>query len=299
MKYTITILLIPALVLAFTYYGGTQEPFHFWGAGIRALACGRAFVALADDSSAILWNPAGCALLTSTEVMATYARPFGNLYGTTYQTLTFAKPIRYSMADIPEMEKNLGTFSLAFAYARASDIGSPDEPVQVNYTDFLSAFSYAKDISKTMSFGFTFKIRRLSVADLSDTGFGFDMGIMMIPNEFIHLGLKLENIKGAQIKLKEIAQEDETNLWLGGDFTTTYIDILGAMNINLSGDKTFHAGAVFKPISNIDIMGGYTTNSDEFTLGCEARFKHIGVGYCLGLGHTLGKTNMWSLRYIW
>src|SRR5262245_37558041 len=42
--------------------------------GARAAALGEAYTALADDSSAILWNPAGLARLKKAEVSATRAQ---------------------------------------------------------------------------------------------------------------------------------------------------------------------------------------------------------------------------------
>jgi hypothetical protein len=299
MRKLLIISIIPAVVMALSYYGGTQEPFHFWGMGIRALACGRAFVALADDPSALIWNPAGCALLKNTEVLATYIRPFGNLYGTSYQNIVITKPMRFSNPDIPDSEKSMGTLTIGFALARSAEIAPSVEPTRTNYTDFLTIISYAKDLSRKFSFGLAMKVRRMSIGYLSDTGFGFDMGALLIPNSHLRIGMKIENIKGAQIKLINIAQEDETNLWLGADMTIRYIDLLGAVNMTLSGDYTLHTGAVFKPISNIDIIGGYTTSTGEFTFGSEVRVSHIGIGYTLGLGSKLGMNNMWSLSYIW
>ncbi|MGQ9706994.1 MAG: hypothetical protein ACUVWP_08390 [bacterium] len=299
MRKLFIILTIPVFSMALSYYGGTQEPFHFWGMGIRAIACGRAFVALSNDPSALIWNPSGSALLKNTEVLATYIRPFGNLYGTSYQNIVITKPMRFSNPDIPDMEKSMGTLSIGFALARSAEIAPTVELTKTNYSDFLTIFSYAKDISRKFSFGLSMKVRRMSIGSYSDTGFGFDIGALLIPSDNIHIGMKIENIKGAQIKLIKLAQEDEANLWLGGDITTRFIDLLGAININLSGDYTMHTGTIFKPITNIDIIGGYTTFAGEFTLGTEVRVSHIGIGYCLGLGHKLGINNMWSLRYIW
>jgi len=53
-------LLIPAWNLsAQEGKAGTQSILHEVGAGARVFGLGRAFVALADDPSAVFWNPAG------------------------------------------------------------------------------------------------------------------------------------------------------------------------------------------------------------------------------------------------
>ena len=59
--------------------------------GPRALAMGGAFSAVADDASAIFWNPAGLSQIGSQEVMATQA----DLYGIGIQDnfVAFALPV--------------------------------------------------------------------------------------------------------------------------------------------------------------------------------------------------------------
>ncbi len=49
------------------------------GPGARALAMGGAFVALADDASAIYWNPAGLAGRSGRQALAMHAERFGGL----------------------------------------------------------------------------------------------------------------------------------------------------------------------------------------------------------------------------
>ena len=53
-------LLLPSAMLnAQDGKAGTQNILHEMGAGARVFGLGRAFVALADDPSAVFWNPAG------------------------------------------------------------------------------------------------------------------------------------------------------------------------------------------------------------------------------------------------
>ena len=52
--------------------GGTRSVFAS-GAGNRALALGGAFVGLADDASAMIWNPAGLGIRQRFEILATHA----------------------------------------------------------------------------------------------------------------------------------------------------------------------------------------------------------------------------------
>lgn len=57
-----------------------EEPFHLinQGIGAAALGMGGAFVAVANDLSAIYWNPAGLSQLKGLHVQADYALLTGN-----------------------------------------------------------------------------------------------------------------------------------------------------------------------------------------------------------------------------
>ncbi|MCH9007654.1 hypothetical protein IIA29_06555, partial [candidate division KSB1 bacterium] len=44
---------------------GQAGEFLRWGIGAKALGIGRAFTSIADDASALYWNPAGMASLSS------------------------------------------------------------------------------------------------------------------------------------------------------------------------------------------------------------------------------------------
>jgi long-subunit fatty acid transport protein len=49
------------------------------GAGARALGMGGAFAAVADDASAVYWNPAGLSGLEKRQLMLMHSEQFGDL----------------------------------------------------------------------------------------------------------------------------------------------------------------------------------------------------------------------------
>src|SRR5206468_1572613 len=65
---TLLILALPGTALAAP--GETGFAFLKLGVGARPMALGRAYVALADDPTAIYWNPAGLAAISGTHVTA-------------------------------------------------------------------------------------------------------------------------------------------------------------------------------------------------------------------------------------
>jgi long-subunit fatty acid transport protein len=67
MKLHYSVLLIPGMFLTST---GTAQDWNITGAGARAEGLGGAFIGVADDATAIVWNPAGLGQLERTEVSA-------------------------------------------------------------------------------------------------------------------------------------------------------------------------------------------------------------------------------------
>ncbi len=73
----------------FPQAGGLEGDFLSWGASGRALALGRAYVALATDATAAYWNPAGLAQVDRPELSALHAALWE---GTTYDFVGVALP---------------------------------------------------------------------------------------------------------------------------------------------------------------------------------------------------------------
>lgn len=61
-------ILLGSSVLAEEDQGGYAGSFMRWGAGVRAVGMGKAFVAVSDDASSVFWNPAGLSRLTRPEI---------------------------------------------------------------------------------------------------------------------------------------------------------------------------------------------------------------------------------------
>jgi len=92
------VLLLPILIA--TPAGATRLAGEFMalGAGARALGMGGAFGAVADDASAVYWNPAGIAGIEKRQALAMHAEQFGDLvnynFGSYVQPTKLIDPAR-------------------------------------------------------------------------------------------------------------------------------------------------------------------------------------------------------------
>ena len=56
--------------------GGYAGSFLEWGAGARAIALGKTFTAIANDGTALYWNPAGLSQIATRELTAMHSGEF-------------------------------------------------------------------------------------------------------------------------------------------------------------------------------------------------------------------------------
>lgn len=73
------VLLLPLVIAAPASATRLAGEFMALGAGARALGMGGAFAAVADDASAVYWNPAGIAGIEKRQALAMHAEQFGDL----------------------------------------------------------------------------------------------------------------------------------------------------------------------------------------------------------------------------
>ena len=126
--------------------GTTGAQFLKIGCGARAIGMGEAFSSVADDASAIYWNPAGLSQIESAEVSAMHAIWLQEI---SYDYLAYAQPlmkgsigasINYlSMSKMDKLDENGdkdGTFrpyDLAFSLAYAQKVGPITGGVNVKF----------------------------------------------------------------------------------------------------------------------------------------------------------------------
>lgn len=172
-KFIMTLLLAafimqPLLAQTVTKTGTTAAKFLSIGVGARANAMGGAYSSVANDVSAIYWNPAGIASINETQTLFTYTKMFADIN------------VNYFGFVIPAGD--YGTFGASVTALNVGDMDVTTEFLPEGTGEKFSAgsyaftLSYAKFITENFAVGVNFKYIRESIYNSSASGVAFDIG---------------------------------------------------------------------------------------------------------------------------
>ena len=166
--------------------GTTAAPFMNISQGARATAMGSAFVAIADDPSAIFWNPAGLARLNGNGFMIDH-------------TLWIAD-LKYNFLAASINIGQFGTLGLSFINSDYGEMNvtTIEEPNGTGETfsvkDVAFSIAWSINLTEDFSIGFNPKVIYQSIWNMSDYAFAIDMGVLYnTPFEGITLGMAITN----------------------------------------------------------------------------------------------------------
>ncbi|MBD3184428.1 PorV/PorQ family protein [Candidatus Poribacteria bacterium] len=189
----ILLILLPTKALADNY----ASDFLYIGSGVRATALGGAFVALADDSSACYWNPAGLSQLKGREIILTHASKFSGLASFDCIGYSQSLPIgsiglnwmRFSVGEIPifpEPEGNSGQRKNSLKYRPSAEpegyISDVENALFLSYgknfrINITPGLLYTNTWAN-LSVGGSLKLISQSLAGQRASGNGLDTGII-------------------------------------------------------------------------------------------------------------------------
>jgi len=264
------------------------------GIGARALAMGGAFVAVADDATAMLWNPSGLAQLEDTRLTGMSTDLYG--LGITHQFIgavtTFANlgiGLGWERASIDgQIVDEGGVIGGAFTWVEQAIVGS----LATNVLDVAMAGANVKYYLADDGLG------------EGATGFGFDLGLLVSLGDMFVIGVNAMDLAGSSI-----AWDGGTTDVISGLYKAGLAMKLADGRLVLATDVDFdgtdlgntHVGVEFAVIDELALRGGVvlTDNFQDyyFTVGAGINVAGLYVDAAYILEETLGNTLVLSAEF--
>lgn len=292
------LLAIPAasLILALTSSAASAY-FEEIDVGARAAGFGRAFTAIADDATAIHWNPSGLAGMNRSEILVTHSRP----YGVTDVSSSFIG----AAVPLPGLTAGVGWHHFSVADAVSED---------------LFSFAAAREVLATsggvrISTGGAVKIARVSFRSYSDpetfervdfgsaTGAALDLSALVrLPNRMT-VGYALQNLGQPEFDLvagsaggSKLAARSRLGLAYQWNPESTvsieYQEVSdGKAVLNLGGEIWFYDSFAFRVgVNDVDAGGGISVKARRWLIDLGFLTNSpLGMSYRAGLRIPLGQ----------
>ena len=176
-----------------TRVGTTAAQFLKLGVGARAISLGGAYVAEANDMSAVYWNPAGFARLSGSHVQLSNTR--------------YRADVNYNFAAFGTSIDRVGSLGLSLLMVDSGDMAVRTEMQpegtgeQFNVLSFALQFSYARNLSDQFSLGANVKLVQERVWHSKASSVAFDIGTLFTtPFKSLRLGASMSNL-GPKMRL--------------------------------------------------------------------------------------------------
>jgi hypothetical protein len=252
----------------------------------RTLGLGGAFVAVADEATAVAWNPAGLALLVPNELRFETARLFED---TSINAFNFAVPgNRLPSFGISVLTLSSGDFQ------RTNELNDDLGTFKESETAYV--FSIAKNVNTRLALGTNVKLVRQSVEEFSGNGFGFDLGAIYAVTPTVKVGVSAMNLGGPNLSLRDTKETYPVEFRAG--FSATVLNGRGLLTAEVDQadgpGMRFRGGSEYWVQPMIGLRVGM--NEQEPAGGLSYRFMSkyqfdYGVqDHAMGLTHRLGLT---------
>jgi hypothetical protein len=286
--------LLPGVALAAP--GQTGFAFLKLGVGARAMGLGSAYVALADDPTAIHWNPAGLAAISGTQVTAMHNE--------------WIQDFRQEFAAVG-VHAGPGTLGVGFSGFYSSEFERRDDTGVLighyGFNDIALTGAYGLKVVEGLDAGVALRYIREMIDQWDATAFTGDLGVRYRLRETgVSFGAAVQNIGGDP---KFIAETFPIPLtWRAGAAVSRPIASLqgrGTLSTEIrkarADDAHFHAGAEYLYRDHVALrVGGKFGYDDEkvtFGLGLAKDWIHFDYAV-VPLSSNLGTTHFFSLTGV-
>jgi hypothetical protein len=254
--------------------GDTSLAFLKIGIGARAAAMGEAYAAVAQDPTAVHWNPAGISTVPGREFHSTHNE--------------WISDVRYEyLAAVQGMQghaigAHVGLLHMGELEER-NDVGVLTGHFRAY--DFTGGLTYGRRITRTIEMGATVKVLYSKIHDFSATSFATDLGVRYrTPLRGLVLAGTATNL-GTPVKFEEEDAVLPFGVRLAAAYRTRRVlsGLLLASDLRIPNDSDVrgHLGAELWVHQVVAIRGGLKLNYDEEmgAVGLGVRYGDFLVDY--------------------
>lgn len=263
----ITLLLITSLTVAQTQKTGTTAAQVLkFNVGPRAIGMGGAFTAVADDITAMYWNPGGTANIMTNEAF--------------FNHTTLYADVRHDFAAIASHLSGVGTVGAFVSVLSMDEMMVRTEEMPEGTGEFFNAgaivigVNFSRFLTENFAIGGNFKYINESIWHMDATGFGIDIGTMyklQVLNE-LRIAASISNF-GSKMQL---AGRDVTSIMPSGSGGQNFV------NTNLELDK-FDLPLLFRFGISADVIrdgtSKLTTSIDAIHPNDHTEYINAGAEY--------------------
>ncbi|MCF7806927.1 MAG: PorV/PorQ family protein [Candidatus Marinimicrobia bacterium] len=323
-----------SLHAAFDKVATTAAPFLKMGVGARATAMGGGFVALADDGSALYWNPAG---MTRTQGMSVTASHNDWMLDIVHDY------VGVTLSAGSNERIGVSVSSLTMGEQPVRTLENPDGTgLQYGVQDLAINLGYARQITDLLSFGISGKLVQLRAYNETAQALALDIGsILQTPHHGVRIGMALSNF-GSDVKFegRDLIIDTDIDPDIDGNYNSDAnlrtepwplplmiriglsVDLLGkdqavwqnslnrltlALDADHPNDGPEHlnAGVEYAFQEKLFLRAGYRHNYDieAFTMGVGTQLNLRGLGkvrvdYAIVPKERFGSTSILSVEFL-
>lgn len=255
----------------------------------RAMAMGRSYVALAEGSDALTWNPAGLAVTQQRELAYSYLRYVQEIDSPVY--LGYAHPMGRT------------TWGANFAYLSVDGFdvrdaqGVPQQSETVSVRNGFGGVGLARSFwYEKLFLGGAMKVVHEDIAGSAKSSIVGDLGAILKPNSVLSLGFALQNFGTNSANVARITRGGAA-LRLG-DFVTTSVELNKASDsgarIGIGGE--FQLPEEYLDIGQLTLRMGYQ-NSDSLGQNFDDTAKALRLDRASGISFGFGMYTSQAFGY--
>lgn len=281
---------------AFAAPGDTGFAFLKLGVGARAMALGSAYVALADDPTAIYWNPAGLAAISGTQVTAMHNE--------------WIQDFRQEFAAVGA-RMGPGTLGVGFSGFYSSEFEKRDDTGVLighyGFNDIAVSGAYGVRVVEGLDAGVAVRYIREMIDQWDATAFTGDIGARYrLSNTGVSFGAAVQNL-GAEPKFINETFRLPVTWRIGAAASRSLSSLQGRGTLSAEVRKSYlddthlHVGAEYlyreRVALRVGEKFGYDDENVSFGLGLAKDWVHFDYAL-VPMSSNLGTTHFFSLTGV-